>query len=65
MDIPVEEIKEDDKAEVINQYFDNVQGHLIGNHIYCNVPEFLLENQQKYIIRLEAEIEDLKAKIKQ
>ena len=60
--VSVEEIKDDD-IESNNQYFDNVSGNFIGNN-YCNVPESLLETQQKYIRKLEEEIQQLKDLIK-
>ena len=60
--VPVDEIKDDESDKTINQYFDNVSGNYIGsNNNYCNIPEYMLENLQKYIVRLEAEIETLKA----
>ena len=61
LEVPVEEIKEDDTECAVNQYFDNSSGNYIGsNNNYCNVPEFLLENQQKYIKKLEEENQHLK-----
>jgi transcriptional regulator with XRE-family HTH domain len=58
--VPVEEIKEDDIECNVNQYFSDVSGNYIGNNNhYCNIPIFLLENQQKYIEMLLKKIEKL------
>ena len=69
LDVEVDDIKETGKENSINQNFENVtdiNNSYIGSHnIYCNVPEFLLENQQEYINILKKENEDLKAKIAQ
>lgn len=56
LDIEVNNIKELDKENI-------TEGFLGNNKIYCNVPEFILENQQDYISILKKEIENLKAKI--
>jgi len=64
LDVEVDDIKEIDKENSINQNFENITGSYVGsNNVYCSVPEFLLENQQDYILILKKEIEDLKAKI--
>lgn len=64
LSVEVEDIKEDDK-ESIHQNFENNNGNYIGsNNIYCNIPEFILENQQDYINTLKEEIKALKEKIK-
>lgn len=64
LDVEVDEIKETDKENTINQNFENNTGSYIGsNNIYCNIPEYLLENQQDYISILKKEIENLKTKI--
>jgi len=60
-EVPVEDIKEDDTEFKVNQYFENVSGNQVGS--YCNVPEFLLENQQKYINILLEKIEELEKKV--
>lgn len=66
LDVEVDDIKETDKENSINQNFENNTGNYIGsNNIYCNVPEFLLESQQEYINILKKENEDLKSKITQ
>ncbi|MCL2596318.1 MAG: helix-turn-helix transcriptional regulator [Paludibacter sp.] len=62
----VEDIHEEDTDCTINQYFDNVAGNYIGsNNNYCNVPEFLLENQYEYIKFLKQKIADLEEKLNQ
>lgn len=64
LDVEVDEIKEADRESAINQNFENNTGNYIGsNNIYCNIPEYLLENQQDYINILKKEIGDLKDKI--
>lgn len=66
LDVEVDDIKETDRENSINQNFENNTGNYIGsNNIYCNVPEFLLESQQEYINILKKENEDLKSKITQ
>ena len=67
LDVPVEDIWEDDEGST-SQNFENVQGNFVGSHIgsnnvYCNIPEFILENQQNYINMLLKEINTLKEKI--
>lgn len=60
----VEDIKETDNEKSINQNFENITGNYVGsNNVYCNIPEYILQNQQEYIGILKKEIEDLKAKI--
>jgi hypothetical protein len=64
LEVPIEEIKEEDADCSVNQYFENVSGNHIGsNNNYCNIPEFLLENQQKYINLLLEKIEELEKKV--
>lgn len=67
LDVEVEDIKEADKENSINQSFENVtditNSYVGSNNVYCNVPEYILENQQDYINILKREIENLKAKI--
>lgn len=66
LDVEVDDIKQVERENSINQNFENNTGNYIGsNNIYCNIPEFLLENQQEYIQFLKKEIQDLKAKIEQ
>lgn len=64
LDVEIEDIKQTDKEHSINQTFENNTGNYIGsNNVYCNVPEYLLENQQEYIELLKKEIENLKSRI--
>lgn len=69
LDVEVDEIKETDRESSINQSFDNVtdiiNSYLGSNNVYCNIPEYILENQQDYINILKKEIEGLKEKIAQ
>ncbi|WP_185097132.1 hypothetical protein [Chryseobacterium sp. IHB B 17019] len=59
-------VKQTDKENSISQNFENITGSYVGsNNVYCNVPEFLLENQQDYIELLKKEIQQLKEKIAQ
>ncbi|KQK25017.1 hypothetical protein AR438_12850 [Chryseobacterium aquaticum] len=64
LDVEVDDIKETDNEKSINQNFENITGNYVGsNNVYCNIPEYILQNQQEYIGILKKEIEDLKAKI--
>ncbi len=59
LEVPVEEIYEEEEAKLINS-FDNITsssgfGNNIQGNYYCNVPEFLLENQRDYIEILKKE----------
>lgn len=62
LDVPVEEIYESEES----MFFicrDNATGNYQGtNHIY-SIPEYLIENQKKYIEKLEQENQDLKKKL--
>jgi len=61
LDVPLEEIFESDEKQVFICN-DNASIYNHGtSHIYT-VPESLLENQQKYINKLEEEIRELKKK---
>lgn len=75
LETEVEEIKETSDNKNITNYFDNVTssnfGSVNGNY-YCNVPEFLLENQKELIEMLkkenrqkDTEIELLKKRIEE
>lgn len=57
----VEEIKENDEATNVMNNFDNSSGNYIGNNNnYCNIPEYILENQKDYIALLKEENERLR-----
>ena len=61
LEVEVEEIKENSDAANVMQNFDNSSGNYIGNNNnYCNVPEFILENQKDYINLLKEENERLR-----
>ncbi|MDQ0593772.1 transcriptional regulator with XRE-family HTH domain [Chryseobacterium ginsenosidimutans] len=67
LDVDVDDIKELDSENSIHQSFENVTditNSYVGSHnIYCNIPEYLLENQQEYISLLKKEIQELKRRI--
>jgi transcriptional regulator with XRE-family HTH domain len=64
LNVEVDDIKQTEKENSINQNFENNSGNYIGsNNVYCNVPEYLLENQQEYINLLKKEIQELKGRI--
>ncbi|MBL1220490.1 helix-turn-helix transcriptional regulator [Chryseobacterium sp. L7] len=70
LEIPLEEIYEDDEVRQINHFDNNSNSNNIGNvsgNYYCNVPEFLLESQRELIeilkkenLRLEEELKKYK-----
>ncbi len=61
--VSVEEIYESEDSNFF-VFRDNSVGNYLGtNHIYT-IPEYFLENQRKYIQKLEEEVIDLKAKLK-
>ncbi|GAA4162756.1 hypothetical protein GCM10022217_30760 [Chryseobacterium ginsenosidimutans] len=64
LNVEIDDIKQTEKENSINQNFENNSGNYIGsNNVYCNVPEYLLENQQEYINLLKKEIQELKGRI--
>ncbi|TZF99070.1 helix-turn-helix domain-containing protein (plasmid) [Chryseobacterium panacisoli] len=68
LEVSVEEIYEEEDAKQIYN-FDNITessgfGNNINGNLYCNVPEFLLENQRDYIEHLKKENERLQEEIK-
>ncbi|MGI9582169.1 helix-turn-helix domain-containing protein [Chryseobacterium sp. RRHN12] len=79
LEVPVEEIYEEDEAKLINNFENNTNSNNIGTvsntvsnneiatvsgNYYCNVPEFLLENQKDYIELLKKENERLREALK-
>lgn len=65
LNVEVEEIKEDDRKD-INQNFENNTGNYIGsNNVYLNVPEFMLTAMQEYMDILKKENQQLKDEIVQ
>ena len=62
LEVPVEEIYENEDANFF-VFRDNSKGTYLGtNHIY-SIPDHLLESQRKYIAKLEEEIKALKEKL--
>ncbi|MDR2207082.1 MAG: hypothetical protein LBE36_13115 [Flavobacteriaceae bacterium] len=64
MDVPIDEIRDDIPENAVNQVFENVTGDYTGSHNVYPIPEFLLESQQKYITKLEEDIQNLKNEIR-
>ncbi|MCD9615188.1 helix-turn-helix domain-containing protein [Chryseobacterium gleum] len=67
LDVPVEEIYEEEEARQINNFENNTNSNNIGTvsgNYYCNIPEFLLENQRDYIEHLKKENQRLQEEIK-
>ncbi|PXW16134.1 helix-turn-helix protein [Chryseobacterium sp. CBTAP 102] len=67
LEVPVEEIYEEEEAKQINN-FENITGssgfgNNINGNLYCNVPEFLLENQRDYIEHLKKENQRLQEEL--
>ena len=62
LDVPVEDIKEERAASVVNFNDSSTNSGAFFNYHY-NIPDYLLENQQDYINLLKKEIETLKAEI--
>lgn len=65
LDVSVEDIKEEKTATVIqnltfNDSSSNTSNQSGNYNQYCNVPEYLLENQQEYINLLKEQIKALK-----
>ena len=59
LNVPVEEIYENEEANLFVFKDSSIGNYLGTNHIY-SVPEYLLETQRKYITKLEEEINGLK-----
>lgn len=59
LETEVEEIKETDENKYTNNYFENTVTSSsfgnVGGTFYCNIPEFLLENQKELIEMLKKE----------
>ena len=67
LEVPVEEIYEEEDAKQINNFENNTNSNNIGTvsgNYYCNIPEFLLENQRDYIEHLKKENQRLQEEIK-
>lgn len=66
LEVPVEEIFEEEEAKQINHFENNTNSNNIGNvngNYYCNVPEFLLESQRDYIEILKKENQRLQEEL--
>ena len=63
LEVPIEDIKENQTK--FSFQFDNstFHDHSGSNITYSNVPDFFLETQHKYIVKLEEEIKELKAQL--
>lgn len=61
LDVPVEEIKEERIAQIQNNENSTLNDNSsINYNQFCNIPSYLLENQQDYINLLKEQIEMLK-----
>ncbi|SEH33877.1 helix-turn-helix domain-containing protein [Chryseobacterium culicis] len=67
LEVPVEEIYEEEDGKQINNFENITSSSGFGNNIqgnyYCNVPEFLLENQRDYIEILKKENQRLQEEL--
>ncbi|PRB06203.1 transcriptional regulator [Chryseobacterium sp. MYb7] len=66
LEVPVEEIYEEEEAKQINHFENNTNSNNIGNvsgNYYCNVPEFLLESQRELIEMLKKENQRLQEEL--
>lgn len=62
LNVPIEDIYESEESHCV-VFKDNAVGNYTGtNHIY-SVPEFVLENQRKYIEKLEEENKKLREEL--
>ncbi|AZA77326.1 XRE family transcriptional regulator [Chryseobacterium sp. G0186] len=71
LDVSVEEIKESRTSELVQNndnngatFNDHAGNFQSTNYTYCNIPEYILENQQEYIKLLKEQIESLKQEVK-
>ncbi|NIF06476.1 helix-turn-helix transcriptional regulator [Chryseobacterium sp. Tr-659] len=62
LDVPVEEIKEERSANIVN-FNDTSTNSGPFMNTYLNIPEYILENQQEYIKLLKEQIESLKQEV--
>ena len=60
LDVPIEDVYQANEGQVFI-FKDNKDCENIGLKNVYSIPEFVLENQKKYIEKLEKEIEDLKS----
>ncbi|HBV17766.1 helix-turn-helix transcriptional regulator [Chryseobacterium carnipullorum] len=67
LEVPVEEIYQEEEAKQINHFDNNTNSNNIGNvsgNYYCNVPEYLLESQRDLIQILKKENQRLEEELK-
>ena len=62
LDVPMEEIYESEES-MIFICKDNATGNYQGNNHIYSIPEYLLESQRKYILKLENENQKLKDRL--
>lgn len=62
LEVPLEEIYENEES-MIFICKDNATGNYQGNNHIYSIPEYLLESQRKYILKLEEEIQKLKERL--
>ncbi|WP_294296074.1 helix-turn-helix transcriptional regulator [uncultured Chryseobacterium sp.] len=60
LEVPVEEIKNDDAKFSFQFENSTFHDHAGSNINYSNIPDFFLETQKKYIDKLEKEIQSLR-----
>lgn len=64
LDVEVEDIKEERTAQIQNNENSTLNDNSsINYNQFCNVPNYLLENQQNYINLLKEQIEALKKEV--
>lgn len=66
LEVPLEEIYEDEEIKQTNYFENNTHSNNIGNvsgNYYCNVPEFLLESQRELIELLRKENQRLQEEL--
>lgn len=61
LEVSIEEIYESEESNFF-VFKDNSTGNYLGTNNFYTIPEYLLENQRKYIQKLEEENNDLKKK---
>ena len=61
LEVSIEDIYESEESNFF-VFKDNSTGNYLGTNNFYTIPEYLLENQRKYIQKLEEENNDLKKK---
>lgn len=62
LETPIEEIYEAEEAHCF-VFRDSSVGNYLGTNHFYSIPEYVLDSQRKYIIKLEEEIAHLKQKL--